>query len=149
LIIVTKHTKSVSFNRYIKALQFTSDTLKLTFIGENNMTQSILDVRGIGPATQVTLAKNGFKTIHDLASTTVEILVLIPGFNELKAAQVIAHARELVVGEIPADKPVKDKVKKIKESKDSKKSKKKDKNKTKKDKKKDDDKKKKKSKKKK
>ena len=113
------------------------------------MTQSILDVRGIGPATQATLAKNGFKTIHDLASTTVEILVLTPGINELKAAQVIAHARELIVGEIPADKPAKDKVKKIKESKDSKKSKKKDKDKTKKDKKKDDDKKKKKSKKKK
>jgi len=96
------------------------------------MTQSILHIRGIGPAMQVTLAKNGFKTIEDLANTTVELLIVTPGFSELKASQVINDARNLLESVIPNEKltkvKAKDKDKKKKkakdETKDTKKSKK-------------------------
>ncbi len=102
------------------------------------MTQSILDVRGIGPAMQVVLAKNGFKTIEDLANTSVEQLVVIPGFSELKATQVINDARNLVASVIPKEKLTKIKSKdkkKSKKAKDKDKKKKKAKDKTKKSKK--------------
>ncbi|MFT6909557.1 MAG: transcription termination factor NusA [Oleiphilaceae bacterium] len=84
------------------------------------MTQSILHVRGIGPAMQVTLAKNGFKTIEDLANTTVELLIVIPGFSELKATQVINDARNLLVSIIPNEKLTNVKAKDKKKSKKSK-----------------------------
>jgi len=95
------------------------------------MTQSILDVRGIGPAMQIVLAKQGVKTIEDLASTTVELLALTPGISELKATQVINDARKLVASIIPDEnvtsttKKAKTKVKKSAEK--SKKDKSKDK----------------------
>jgi nucleotidyltransferase/DNA polymerase involved in DNA repair len=84
------------------------------------MTQSILDVRGIGPAMQATLAKNGFKTIDDLASTTVEQLSVTPGISELKATQVINDARNLLSPIIPDDKAAKVKTKDKKKSKKTK-----------------------------
>lgn len=84
------------------------------------MTQSILDVRGIGPAMQIVLKKNGFKTIDDLASTTVEQLALTPGFSELKATQVINDARNIVASINPDEKPVKVKLKDKKKSKKAK-----------------------------
>jgi nucleotidyltransferase/DNA polymerase involved in DNA repair len=84
------------------------------------MTQSILDVRGIGPAMQVVLAKNGFKTIKDLASTTVEQLIVTPGISELKATQVINDARNLLAPIIPDEKAAKVKTKDKKKSKKSK-----------------------------
>jgi nucleotidyltransferase/DNA polymerase involved in DNA repair len=81
------------------------------------MAQSILDVRGIGPAMQVTLAKNGFKTIEDLASTSVEQLSVTPGISELKATQVINDARNLLAPIIPDEKAAKVKTKDKKKSK--------------------------------
>jgi len=97
------------------------------------MTQSILDVRGIGPAMQIVLAKQGFKTIVDLANTTVELLAVTPGISETKAAQVIADARNLLATDIPDENLTstktknKDKDKDKKSTKKSKKDKKKEK----------------------
>ncbi|MDO7597718.1 MAG: helix-hairpin-helix domain-containing protein, partial [Pseudomonadota bacterium] len=96
------------------------------------MTQSILHIRGIGPAMQVTLAKNGFKTIEDLANTTVELLIVTPGFSELKASQVINDARNLLESVIPNEKLTKVKAKDKKKSKKAKHKNKKDKDKKKK-----------------
>lgn len=60
------------------------------------MTQTILDVRGIGPAIQTVLAKQGFVTLDDLANTTVKMLIVTPGISEIKATQVIADARNII-----------------------------------------------------
>ncbi len=59
------------------------------------MTQTILDVRGIGPAMQIALAKHGFVTVADLANTTVALLAVTPGITEKKATQIIADAGNL------------------------------------------------------
>ena len=100
------------------------------------MTQSINDVRGIGPAMQVALAKNGFKTIADLANTTVEQLIVVRGLSTLKATQVINDARNLLASVIPNEKITNVKPKASKDKKKSKKAKPKNKDKDKQDKKK-------------
>ena len=87
------------------------------------MTQSINDVRGIGPAMQVALAKNGFKTIAGLANTTVEQLIVVRGFSTLKAAQVINDARNLLASDITNVKITNVKPKASKDKKKSKKAK--------------------------
>ena len=71
------------------------------------MTLSILDVHGIGQATSVVLAENGFKTVGDLANATITQLVATPGFSEIRAAQVINDARSLVASADQVDTPAK------------------------------------------
>jgi hypothetical protein len=56
----------------------------------------IIDVSGIGPASEKILAENGFKTLKELAGTTVEKLGNVPGFSEIRASKVIKAANELL-----------------------------------------------------
>lgn len=89
------------------------------------MTQTIIDIRGIGPALQISLAKHGFVTVDDLAKTTVERLIVTPGISEIKATQVIADARNLLAIIVPSDNVMNTKKKnKAKDKKSAKKSKK-------------------------
>lgn len=60
------------------------------------MSKSILEVRGIGPSTITILAENGIKTAADLASKEVSQVAAIKGFSEIRAAQVISAAKELI-----------------------------------------------------
>lgn len=53
------------------------------------MSQSILAIRGIGPAAAAILAESGIKTVADLAAKTPLQVVTIKGFNELRAMKVI------------------------------------------------------------
>lgn len=64
------------------------------------MTQTILDVHGIGPAMQTALAKHGFLSVADLTKTTVDKLIITPGISEIKAQQVIADATKLFASDI-------------------------------------------------
>ena len=50
------------------------------------------DVKGIGPAAAKLLAEQGIASAEDLAATTLEKLVAIPGFSDIRARQVIAAA---------------------------------------------------------
>lgn len=60
------------------------------------MSKSILEVWGIGPSTSTVLAENGIKTAADLASKEVSLVAAIKGFSEIRAAQVISAAKELL-----------------------------------------------------
>lgn len=71
------------------------------------MTLSIIDVHGIGQATSVILAENGFKTVHDLANASIAQLAATPGFSETRATQVINDARSLVASSELVDSPAK------------------------------------------
>lgn len=92
------------------------------------MTRSILDVKGIGPATAKVLAEHGFQSAQQLARTEVAQLAAVPGFSETRAAQVIAAAKSLdqevkaAVAEMPKEesKPEKGKKEKKDKSKDKK-----------------------------
>jgi transcription termination factor NusA len=63
------------------------------------MSKSILEVRGIGPATVAVLAENGIQTAADLASKKISQVAEIKGFSEIRAAQVITAAKELIAEE--------------------------------------------------
>ncbi len=60
------------------------------------MPMSIRLVKGIGPATENALNAAGITTAEELATSTVETLVAIPGFSEIRARSVIDHARQCV-----------------------------------------------------
>ena len=71
------------------------------------MTQTVLDIRGIGPAMQIVLAKHGFVSVADLANSTVDKLIITPGISEIKAKQVIVDAAKLIASLLPAVKSTK------------------------------------------
>jgi hypothetical protein len=82
------------------------------------MPTSLLQVKGIGPATAERLKAAGFTTAEQLAVATVRELTDIPGFGAFRAKQVLASARQ--VAEAPAPsvaKPKAAKVEKIKSAK--------------------------------
>lgn len=60
------------------------------------MKTAIIDVPGIGPASEKILVENGFRTLRELAGTTVEKLSSVPGFSEIRASKVIKAANELL-----------------------------------------------------
>jgi nucleotidyltransferase/DNA polymerase involved in DNA repair len=60
------------------------------------MHNPLLQVKGVGPATAEHLAAAGITTIEALAAVTVEQLAGFPGFGDLRARQVIAHAEALL-----------------------------------------------------
>ncbi|SEA26599.1 transcription termination factor NusA, C-terminal duplication [Desulfuromusa kysingii] len=60
------------------------------------MSNSILEVRGIGPSTATALTENGITTIAELAAKDVGQLAAIKGFSEIRAAQVITAAKALL-----------------------------------------------------
>ncbi len=68
---------------------------------------AITDVRGIGNAVAATLAKYGFITVGDLAKAKILDLVQVPGFQEARAASVIAEARRLTGADVKKKKNLK------------------------------------------
>jgi transcription termination factor NusA len=60
------------------------------------MSRSILEVKGIGPATAVLLAENGITTAEELAAKSPLQVAAVKGFSEARATQVIANARALL-----------------------------------------------------
>ena len=60
------------------------------------MKATIIDIQGIGPAAEESLAEHGYRTLRKLAGTTVEKLATVPGFSEARAGKVIAAAAELL-----------------------------------------------------
>jgi len=68
----------------------------------------IIDIQGIGPAAEESLAEHGYRTLRKLAGTTVEKLATVPGFSEARAGKVIAAAAELLQAD-NGEKDAKDK----------------------------------------
>jgi hypothetical protein len=62
------------------------------------MKPAIIDIPGIGPATESTLAEHGFGTLKTLAGTSRETLANVPGFSMTRADAVISASRELLAG---------------------------------------------------
>jgi nucleotidyltransferase/DNA polymerase involved in DNA repair len=56
------------------------------------MTTIITDIPGIGPSTAKVLGENGFKTVEEIAGTTVEKLSKVPGFGAVRASAAIRAA---------------------------------------------------------
>ncbi len=61
------------------------------------MATPLEDVTGIGPATAKVLAEHGIASAEDLAARQVEEIALVHGFSTIRAAQVVAAARDLFV----------------------------------------------------
>ena len=59
------------------------------------MTQNIMMIPGVGESTKKALAKEGIRTVSDLAKTSVEQLLAVKGFGEVRAARAIAAAASL------------------------------------------------------
>ncbi len=74
------------------------------------MSTSILDVNGIGPASAALLKDAGITTADELATATVARIVLVKGFNQIRATMVIEAAATLLAAaeesEAPPEKPV-------------------------------------------
>ena len=75
------------------------------------MKPAIIDIPGIGPAAAETLAEHHVIDLADLAGASVEKIVSIPGFSEVRANKVIAAAAELLAAS-GITQPAKDKGKK-------------------------------------
>jgi nucleotidyltransferase/DNA polymerase involved in DNA repair len=60
------------------------------------MSSELTKVNGVGPATVPSLEEHGFHSIEDLASATVEEVILVPGYGESRATQAIASAKGIV-----------------------------------------------------
>ncbi|MDT8421910.1 MAG: helix-hairpin-helix domain-containing protein, partial [Desulfuromonadales bacterium] len=65
------------------------------------MSTSLLEVKGIGPATVPLLAELGIKSAEDLAGAKPAAVAAVQGFSETRANQVIAAAGVLLRG-VPA-----------------------------------------------
>ena len=70
------------------------------------MGKTITDIPGIGPSTAEVLAKNGFKTLQQIAGSTVEKLAAVPGFGMIRAARVIKLANALPTAPVTKSSPV-------------------------------------------
>jgi hypothetical protein len=66
------------------------------------MAKSILDVKGIGPASAALLKKAGIETVDKLAEATIAAVSAVQGFGEARAALVIEDAKTLIA---PESKP--------------------------------------------
>ncbi|MGK2943210.1 MAG: helix-hairpin-helix domain-containing protein [Desulfuromonadales bacterium] len=62
------------------------------------MSTSLLEVKGIGPATVPLLAELGIKSAEDLAAASLATIVAVPKFSEIRANRVIAAAKAVVEG---------------------------------------------------
>jgi len=61
---------------------------------------TIIDIPGIGPAAQGTLAEHGIRTLRKLAGTSVTKLATVPGFSEARAGKVIDAASDLLASTV-------------------------------------------------
>jgi transcription termination factor NusA len=52
-------------------------------------------IPGVGESTKKALAKEGIRTVSDLAKSSVEQLLAVKGFGEVRAARAIAAAASL------------------------------------------------------
>lgn len=59
------------------------------------MATSLLEVKGIGPASVKLLAETGINSAEDLADAKLGRVIAIPGFSELRANRVMQAARDL------------------------------------------------------
>ena len=62
------------------------------------MTSDLTQVTGIGPAAAAILKTHGFQTIEDLASASPANIMVVPGFGESRANQVITSAKAILSG---------------------------------------------------
>lgn len=62
------------------------------------MNSDLTQVTGIGPAAAAILKTHGFQTIEDLASASAANIMVVPGFGESRASQVIASAKAILSG---------------------------------------------------
>ncbi|MEW5008574.1 MAG: helix-hairpin-helix domain-containing protein [Cycloclasticus sp.] len=60
------------------------------------MKRLVVEVAGIGQATSIVLAKYGFETIRDLASSNIKSLSIVPGFADARSALTIRRAEDLL-----------------------------------------------------
>ena len=60
------------------------------------MPKSILEIPGIGEWTAKNLALHGFRSANDLAATTTDKLIAVQGFSNIRAAQIIQAAKDLL-----------------------------------------------------
>jgi phosphohistidine phosphatase len=65
---------------------------------ETNVPQSLIEVKGIGPATAKLLADQGITSIEDLALAKLGAVTAVQGFSEIRAARVIDAAKALLQG---------------------------------------------------
>jgi len=73
------------------------------------MEQLVIEIAGIGQATSAVLTKHGFKTVADVASTSVDSLSVVPGFANSRSLQTIKKAKELLQAvNVSASKAVSD-----------------------------------------
>ncbi|MFH1984416.1 MAG: helix-hairpin-helix domain-containing protein [Pseudomonadota bacterium] len=56
------------------------------------MPTSILQVKGVGPATAEKLSAAGFASAEDLAAATIDQVSAVPGLGESRAKQIISDA---------------------------------------------------------
>jgi transcription termination factor NusA len=57
------------------------------------MSSELIKANGVGPASLASLKEHGFRSLEDLASASVEEVMLVPGFAESRAKQAIASAK--------------------------------------------------------
>ena len=60
------------------------------------MNTAITGVSGIGPGTARVLMENGFKTLEDIAGSSIAQLAAVPGFGPARAGKVIKAASDLL-----------------------------------------------------
>jgi NAD-dependent DNA ligase len=58
------------------------------------MNTAITGVSGIGPGTVRVLMENGFKTLEDIAGSSIAQLTAVPGFGPVRAGKVIKAASD-------------------------------------------------------
>ncbi|MBW1917030.1 MAG: transcription termination/antitermination protein NusA [Deltaproteobacteria bacterium] len=64
---------------------------------------SLLQIPGVGEMTASALYEGGFTSAREVAESSLEDLLQVPGLNERKAANIIAAAKEMLAG--PKEKP--------------------------------------------
>lgn len=60
------------------------------------MAKKLTDIPGIGPATALLMEEQGFKSVLDVAKTSMDMMVVVRGFGPIRAGHVIAAAKKLI-----------------------------------------------------
>jgi len=68
------------------------------------MSNSLVSVKGVGPATAAMLESNGLINVEQLAAASVEVLVELKGFNYARAEATISAAKEALNSDEPTEK---------------------------------------------
>ena len=66
------------------------------------MTTATTDIPGIGPAAAKTLKENGFKSLQEIASATIDQLAAVPGFGPIRAGRIIKAANGVLFDDADA-----------------------------------------------